>query len=150
MRGTRLDQIWADLANFSILQQNHSLYSIPCKWRCLVLGLASSTFYDVICLTERHDQFELQTTEKNLFCERCFFIHAYRWEACASFSLWNSLHHGRHKTVENKGSNIRYNKINITFSDWMIVENIISGNVIITFLRMICSMITQSGNVLFI
>ena len=33
-------------------------YSIPFEWRCLVLGLASPTFYDVICLTERHDQFE--------------------------------------------------------------------------------------------
>ena len=52
---------------------------------------------------------------------------------CASFSLWNSPHHGRPKTIENKGSNIRYNKIHITFSDWVIVEKIISGNVIITF-----------------
>ena len=34
-------------------------------------------------------------------------------------------------TVENKGSNVRCNKINITFSDWVIVENIIFGNVII-------------------
>ena len=32
----------------------------------------------------------------------------------------------------------------------MIVENIISGNVIITFLGMIFSTITQSGNVIFI
>ena len=64
--------------------------------------------------------------------------------------FWNSLHHGRPKTVENKGSSIRYNKINITFSDWVIVENIISGNVIITFLGMIFSTITQSGNVIFI
>ena len=52
--------------------------------------------------------------------------------------------------IENKGSNIRYNKIHITFSDWVIVENIISGNVIITFLGMIFSTITQSGNVIFI
>ena len=54
------------------------------------------------------------------------------------------------KTVENKGSSIRYNKINITLSDWVIVENIISGNVIITFLGVIFSTITQSGNVLFL
>ena len=32
---------------------------------------------------------------------------------------------------ENKGSNVRYNKINITFPDWMIVENIIRRNMII-------------------
>ena len=50
---------------------------------------------------------------------------------CASFSLSNSPHHGRPKTVETKGSNVRYNEINITFSDWVIAENIISGNVII-------------------
>ena len=69
---------------------------------------------------------------------------------CAPFSIWNSPHHGRPKTVENNRSNIRYNKINITFSDRVIVENIISGNVIIAFLRMIFSTITQSGNVIFI
>ena len=33
--------------------------------------------------------------------------------------------------VENKGSNVRYNKINITFPDWLIVENFIPGNMII-------------------
>ena len=59
-------------------------------------------------------------------------------------------HHGRPKTAENKGSNIRYNKIYITFSDWVIFENIISGNVVITFLGLIFSTITQSGNVIFI
>ena len=50
---------------------------------------------------------------------------------CAFFSLWNSPHHGRPKTVENKGSNVRYNKINITFPDWVTVENIIPRNIII-------------------
>ena len=50
---------------------------------------------------------------------------------CALFSLWNSPHHGRHKTVENKGSNVRYNKINITFPAWVIVDNIIPRNMII-------------------
>ena len=34
-------------------------------------------------------------------------------------------HHGRLKTVETKKSNIRFNKINITFPDWVIDENII-------------------------
>ena len=33
--------------------------------------------------------------------------------------------------MENKGSNVRYNKINITFPDMMIVENIIPRNMII-------------------
>ena len=32
---------------------------------------------------------------------------------------------------ENKGSNVRYNKINITFPDMVIVENIIPRNMII-------------------
>ena len=50
---------------------------------------------------------------------------------CALFSLWNSPHHGRPKTVENKGSNVRYNKINITFPNWVKVENIIPRNMII-------------------
>ena len=52
---------------------------------------------------------------------------------CALFSLWTSPHHGRPKTVENKRSNVRYNKINISFPDWVIVENIIPGNMIINF-----------------
>ena len=50
---------------------------------------------------------------------------------CALFSLWNSPHHGRPKTVENKGSNFWYNKINITFPDWVIVENITTRYMII-------------------
>ena len=50
---------------------------------------------------------------------------------CALFSLWNSPHHGRPKTVENKESNVWYNKINITFPDRVIVENIIPRNMII-------------------
>ena len=50
---------------------------------------------------------------------------------CALFSLWNSPHHRRPKTVENKGSNVRYNKIDITFGDWVIVKNIIPRNMII-------------------
>ena len=35
------------------------------------------------------------------------------------------------KTVENKRSIVRYNKINITFPDWVIDENIIPRNMII-------------------
>ena len=50
---------------------------------------------------------------------------------CALFSLWNSPHHVRLKTVKNKGANVRYNKINITFPDWVIVENTIPRNMII-------------------
>ena len=50
---------------------------------------------------------------------------------CALFSFWNSPDHGRPKTVENKGSNVRYNKINITLPDWVKVENIIPRNMII-------------------
>ena len=38
--------------------------------------------------------------------------------------------------------------INITFPDWMIVENIILRNVIITFSEMIFSSLTQSENVI--
>ena len=51
--------------------------------------------------------------------------------SCALFSLWISPHHGRPRTVENKGSNVRYNKINITFPDMVIVQNIIPRNMII-------------------
>ena len=74
---------------------------------------------------------------------------------CALFSLWNYPHHGRPKTVENKGSNVRYNKINITFPDSVIVENISPSNMIInrliiTFLGMSFLTITQLGNVIFI
>ena len=50
---------------------------------------------------------------------------------CGLFSLWKSPHHGRPKTVENKKSNVRYNKINITFPDWVKDENIIPRNMII-------------------
>ena len=94
---------------------------------------------------------------------------------CALFLPLEPPRHGRRKTVENKVSNVRYNKINITFPDWVIVENIIPRNMIInlgcasvdnhiprddifdyaprliiTFLGMIFSTITQSGNVIFI
>ena len=60
---------------------------------------------------------------------------------CIIFPLDLPPLYGRPKTVENKGSNVRYYKINITFPDWMIVykynilervivENIIPRNVI--------------------
>ena len=75
----------------------------------------------------------IQTGQKKHFCERYIFIQTYTVSirGCALFSLWNSPHHGRPKTVENKGSNVRYNKINITFPDWVIVENNIPRNMII-------------------
>ena len=72
----------------------------------------------------------IQNVHKKHFCERCIFIHAYL-RGCALFSLWNSPHHGRPKTVENKGSNVRYNKMNITFPARVKVENIIPRNMII-------------------
>ena len=46
-------------------------------------------------------------------------------------------------------TNREYN-INITFPDWVMVENIIPRNAIITFPEMIFSTITQSENVIFI
>ena len=130
-RGTRWERIWADLAKFSILQQNHILYSIPFEWRCLILSLASSTFYDGICLNERYDQFEHSNySKKNTVMKDVFsFMHIDK-RLCIIFS-WNSPDYGRPKTVENKGSNVLHDRINITFSDWVIVKNIISGNVII-------------------
>ena len=69
----------------------------------------------------------IQTVQKKHFCE----IFSISIRDCALYSLWNSFHHGRHKKVENKGSNVRYNKINITFPDWVKVENIILRNMII-------------------
>ena len=38
---------------------------------------------------------------------------------CALFSLWNSPHHGRPKTVETKGSNVGYNKISKYYIPWL-------------------------------
>ena len=74
----------------------------------------------------------IQTVQKKHFCERCIFIYeCISIRDCALFSLWNSSHQGRPKTVENKGCNVRYNKINVTFPDWVIVENIISQYMII-------------------
>ena len=82
------------------------------------------------------------------------FMHIYK--RLFIISLWNSPHHDRPKTVENKGSNVRYNKINIALPDWVIVENIIPRNVIIN--RGAAEHISrddifdyhQSGNVVFI
>ena len=87
------------------------------------------------------------------------FMNAYLFKAVHVFSLWNPPHHGRPKTVESKGSIARYNKIKVTFPDWVIVENIFPQNMIINlgcasvdnpFPGMIFSTITQSGNVIFI
>ena len=116
-RGTRWDQIWADVAKFCILQQNRILYSIPFKWRCLVFSLTPSASYDVICLTERHDQFEHSNCSKEIFLWKMYFHPCIQIRGCALFSLWKFPHHGRAQTVENKRSNVRYNKINITFPD---------------------------------
>ena len=39
---------------FYFASKPHTVYSIsPFKCHCLVLGLTSTAFYDVICLTER-------------------------------------------------------------------------------------------------
>ena len=71
------------------------------KSRCLVLSITSSTFFDAICLTERHDQFEHSTHSKEKKCEDVFsFMHIY--ERLCIISLWNSPHHGRPKMVENE------------------------------------------------
>ena len=70
----------------------------------------------------------IQTVQKNHFCERCIPIHeciSIRGCALSPFGT------PRTKTVESKGSNVRYNKINVTFPDWVIVENIIPRNIII-------------------
>ena len=88
-------------------------------------------FDDAICLTERHDQFEHSNCSKDTFFVKDVFsfMHIYK-RLCIIFPL-EPPHHGRPKTVQNKGSNIRYNKINITFPDWVKVENIIPRNMII-------------------
>ena len=69
--------------NFDVYSQKHNVsvlvFLVRTRGtRCLVLSLTSSTFYDVICLTERHDHFEHSTVQKNHICERCIFMHAYR------------------------------------------------------------------------
>ena len=63
-----------------------------------------------------------------MYFHSCIYIRG-----CALFSLWNSPRHGRPKTVENEGSNVWYNKTNITFPGWVKVENIIPRNMIINF-----------------
>ena len=68
----------------------------------------------------------IQTVQKKMYFHSCISIRG-----CALFSLWNSPHHGRPKTVENKASSVRYNKINITFPDWVKVKNIVPRNMII-------------------
>ena len=68
--------------------------------------------------------------KRNIFVKNVFsFMHIYK-RLCI-FSLWISPHHGRTKTVENKGSNVRYKKINITFLEWVKIENIIPQIMII-------------------
>ena len=68
----------------------------------------------------------IQTVQKKMYFHSCI-----SFRGCALFSLWNSPHHGRPKAVENKGSNVPYSKINITFTDWVKVKNIIPRNMII-------------------
>ena len=115
---------FGEIYNFATKQ--HLVQYLHLNDAALALSLTSSTFYDVICLTERHDQFEHANCSKETFCERCIFIHeCISIRGCALFSLWNFPHHGRPKTVENKGSNVRYNKINT------------APRLIITFLGMI-------------
>ena len=93
----------------------------------------------------------IQTAQKQHFCERCIIHSCIPIRGYALFSLRNSLHHGRHEMVENKGSNVGYDKINISFPDWVKVkvENIIPRNMIILFLGMIFSTITQSRIVIY-
>ena len=59
------------------------------------------------------------------------YFHSFIHKRLCIVSLWNSPRHGRPKTVENKGSNVRYSKINITFPDCVIIEKVISRNMII-------------------
>ena len=56
-------------------------------------------------------------------------MHIFKW-LCIIFPL-ELPSPGRPNTVENKESNVRYNKINISFPDWVKVENIIPRNMII-------------------
>ena len=75
-----------DILKYHPLLQQRRILS-----RCLVLSLTSSTFFDVICLTERHDQFEHSNCAKEHFCERCIFIHAYLKEAVHYFPFGTPL-----------------------------------------------------------
>ena len=72
-----------------------------------------------------------------------------------SFITWNKLRNQfQIYQICKKGKCLPLTKtnreyyINITFPDWVIVENIIPRNVIITFPEMIFSTITQSENVI--
>ena len=56
------------------------------------------------------------------------FIHLDK-RLCIIFPLEHS-HHGMPKAVENNGSKVRYNKINIAFTDWVIFRNLINSKLI--------------------
>ena len=81
--------------------------------------------------TERHNQFEHSNCSKETILWKMYFHSCIPRRGCALFSLWNSPHQSIPKVVENKGSNVRYDKINITFPDWVKVKNIIPRNIII-------------------
>ena len=68
-------------------------------------------------------------------------------QAQKSISNLSNVKKGKYLPVTKTNSEFY---INITFPDWVIVENIILRNVIITFPEMIFSTITQSENVIFI
>ena len=77
----------------------------------MLLNLTSSTFYDVICLTERGDQFLHSNCSKEPFFVKDVFSFMHIDKRLCISSLYYSPHLGRPKTVENKGSIVRYNKI---------------------------------------
>ena len=85
-----------------------------------------------------------------------YFRYIITQETC--FITWNKLRNQFriYQICKKKGKCLHLTKtnreyyINITFPDWVIVENIIPRNVIITFPEMTYSTITQSENVIFI
>ena len=112
----------------------------------------------LVCLKLYSLNFSIAHAQKSLLCLSEFVIlvlHYYARKLFYHFKQAQKLNFAFIKFVK-KGKCLPLTKtnrgyhINITFPDWMIVENIILRNVIITFSEMIFLTTTQSKNVIFI
>ena len=112
----------------------------------------------LVCLKLYSLNFVIAHAQKRLLCLSEFVIlvlHYYTRKLFYHFKQAQKLNFKFIKFVK-KGKCLPLTKtnreyyINITFPDWMIVENFILRNVIITFSETIFSSLTQSENVIFI
>ena len=121
------------------------------------LSLLKFELCSLLCLKLYSLNFAIAHAQKRLLCLSEFVILVLHYYSRKLFYYLKQAQ----KSISNL-SNVKKGKclpltktnrkfyINITFPDWVIVENIILRNVIITFPEMIFSTITQSENVIFI